>query len=206
VKTYPPGTRWLQAIRAILTLLLVSDVLVLLLSPTEHVSSVGSVSTGVMWSGDAYVHRQLPELEVSRVAVGLDLARDNHLIDYSLGQKLLYLMSHRLAFILVSIPMLILARRVVATAIHSDPFTPDMVRRLRVLGLAVLIGGALSEAAEYVCAQVLLRMVVPKQALFSAEPDVRITLWWLLPAFILLAVAEVVRRGVAMRAELDTVI
>jgi hypothetical protein len=31
-------------------------------------------------------------------------------------------------------------------------------------------------------------------------------LWLAMPAFILLAVAEVVRRGVAMRAELDTVI
>jgi hypothetical protein len=41
---------------------------------------------------------------------------------------------------------------------------------------------------------------------FGATVDHYPTLWWLLPGLILLAVSEMVRRGVDLRAELDTVI
>jgi len=200
------GTTWLRAFRAVVELLLVVDIFSLLVTPLEHVRSVGKVQVTVFWQGDPYMHRMHPELDPGQIAVGLSQVRDNQFIDYSALQTLLYLISHHLVFLLVTIPMLVMARRVITRAIDGDPFTPEMVRRLRILGLVVLVGGALSELTEYVCATVLLHITVPADALDFSEPDVKITLWWVMPAFILLAVSEVVRRGVAMRAELDTVI
>ena len=202
------GTSWLRVIRDVLGLLLLSDIAYLLLVAVNHNTRwpVGSVMVGDLWQGDAYVHRMHPELDPQRIVVGLNLVKDNHRISYSSAQTILSLISHRLLFALVTIPMLILAQRAIKAAIEHDPFTRQMVRRLRVLGWVVLVGGGLSELAEYVCARILLNITLPKDTLDFAQPDVDITLWWLFPALIVLAFAEIVRRGVAMRDELDTVV
>jgi hypothetical protein len=77
---------------------------------------------------------------------------------------------------------------------------------LRVLGFVVLGAGALSEVLEYVADLVLVRTALPKDLAWFAAPVFAPTFWWALPAFTLLAIGQVVRRGCLLRAELDTVI
>src|SRR5438046_2520272 len=71
-------------------------------------------------------------------------------------QYLLYQTQRGLAYTIVTIPMLFYGIRITGQAIRSDPFTQQMVRRLRNLGLLVLIGGLLSEIAANVAGDVLL--------------------------------------------------
>jgi hypothetical protein len=179
----------------------------LLIAPFIHVGALGQVMSGDIFAGDPYTHRAHQSLSVEWVTVEINRAGpDGQRVDETLAQRLLYLTTYRLAFILATIPMLVLARRLIGQAMRGDPFTPAMVRRLRVLGAVVLVGGALSEAAQYAAADALLRISLPPELLPWAQPNVRITLWWIMPGLILLAIAEVVKRGVALRAELDGVI
>jgi hypothetical protein len=204
-------TAWLRAIRVVVTLLLVSNVLFLaqeLILVRPHVGTIATVHAGDIFNGDAYVHRLHPELRVDNVTVSPnEIGPDNHRNHVPAWQAVLWLLTHHVAFALAAIPMLVLARRLLDAVVRSDPFTLDIVRRLRVLGWVVLIGGALSEIAEYVAARILVNSFIPAGFMREwAEPDTDITLWWVMPAFILLAVAEVVRRGCVLRDELDTVI
>jgi hypothetical protein len=64
----------------------------------------------------------------------------------------------------------------------------------------------LSELAEYVTARILFDSAVAGPLRGWSSPDFHLSLWWLLPGLILLAVAEVVRRGRELREELDTVV
>jgi len=61
--------------------------------------------------------------------------------DPSLLQTLLGLLTHGLAHAVATLPMIVMARRLVDRAIATDPFTMSMVRGLRRLGLVVLLGG-----------------------------------------------------------------
>jgi hypothetical protein len=55
--------------------------------------------------------------------------------------------SHGVSFCVAMLPMLIMARRLIAGVLAEDPFSLRTVRRLRVLGAVVLAGGAASEPA-----------------------------------------------------------
>ncbi len=123
-----------------------------------------------------------------------------------LRDQFLYLMSHNLAMTLATIPMLFLAYRLVDAAIRNDPFTSLMARRIRRLGLVVLIGGASAEVVEYACGRILIEIYVPQNLIGAVETDTSVTLWWAILGPTLLAISEVVRRGVSMRDELDGVI
>jgi hypothetical protein len=202
---YP--TTWLGLIRGLLTLILIADVGYLLLAPTIHVGPVGHVLAGDVFGPDAFAHRTHQSVAPTWVTVEINRpSPDGQRVAESLTERLLYLTAHRLAFTLATIPMLILAWRLVSRAMKDDPFTPAMVRRLRVLGAVVLIGGLLSEVAEYVAGVALMHVTIPPDILALAAPDIKITYWWLMPGLILLAIAEVVKRGCALRAELDGVI
>jgi len=186
-------------IQVLLLLLLMGDLVNLVLAPWwGRPGPVARVLTGDVFGPEAWALRRHPELDVDALSVSPR--------DFSTGETLLYLTGHGLAFSLATIPMLVMARRLVDHARYGDPFRPAMVRRLRVLGFVVLLGGALCEAVEYAASYTLMRISLPGDVLFGASPDVSVTFWWLLPGCVLLAVAEVVRRGCALRAELDEVI
>jgi Protein of unknown function (DUF2975) len=164
----------------------------------------GAIRIGSLIPNDVFIspeaHRRYPEL----MAGTLELYVPRH----SYGQYLLSVTGHGLAFVVVTIPMLVHARRLTSLALAGDPFTPAMVRGLRRLGFLVLVGGLLAEAVEYGASKILLSISLPNDEYrrFSSSPDYELSLSWLLPSFILLAVSEVVRRGCDLRAELDTVI
>jgi hypothetical protein len=193
---------WLAPIRVLLVLMLVGDVIAIPLLVFGHgAPQVGTVSVGEIFGGEPYVHRRFPMLDLSRVSV-VEL-------DASRAQDLLYLLGGGgLAFTLVSIPILVYAIRLIEDARRNDPFTRAMVRRLRTLGLMVLVLGLLSEVVEYTAQTVLLNISLPDDASLRhfAWINEYPSLWWLLPGLVLLGVSEVVKRGCDLRDELDWVI
>lgn len=96
---------------------------------------------------------------------------------------------------------LLVLLRVVQDAWGRSPFSARTIRRLRLLGATLLLGGVLAEAVEAVATVALDQ---PLQ--FDAVGSHLIAPWWFLAGLGVLAVAEVVDRGFAMRTELDTVI
>src|SRR5205814_1587739 len=115
---------WLGAIRVVLAFAMVGDLVYLATIP---------------WHGTFYVG--MAPLSGFKDPFGHDLPKDSNLSigftevglqHYTTGEKLLYLAGHGLTLALVTLPMLWLAMRLVGRAIDEDPFTVDMVRRLRV--------------------------------------------------------------------------
>lgn len=190
---------WLRFIRVVLGVMLVLDVVALLVAVANPVQTFGTVQSGDIFAGDPYLHRMHQELGVSDVSVV-------PVTSATTAQRLLFAVSHGVAFCLAVIPMLVMARRLIAGVLADDPFTLRVVRRLRVLGAVVLAAGAVSELTEYVTARLLLDSAVTADLRTWAHPAFHLSLWWLMPGLILLAFAEVVRRGQMLRDELDTVI
>lgn len=103
----------------------------------------------------------------------------------------------------VVVTMLAMLYAVVRRARREDPFLTAIVRRLRWLGVVALIGGPLAAIAEMVATLDLTRRLTGDPA---ASLDATAIGVWLLAGFGFLAVAEIVNRGRALRAELETVI
>lgn len=192
----------LRAIRALLTLMLVGDVLFLISAALTRVSGQTvtdlDVPVGVVYGPQPYLLRQA-NLQL------LPLTVHAYVHEPSLVQTLLGLFAHGLATGLAALPMIVLARRLVDRARATHPFTLDMVRGLRRLGLVVLIGGLLAELTRIAAAVAFYRSAVPGGDPYLG-PDSLIGFWWLLLGLVILAFAQVVEHGCALRAELDDVI
>jgi len=194
---------WLNVIGWVLAGALALDVVSVPLLIVGHgAPTVGTVPVGAIINGQPYVdvQRHLPDLFLGPVSL--------HAGRPSRTQDLLYALGNGLAVMLVLIPLLVLAIRLIEHARHHDPFTPQTVRRLRRLGLSVLVLGLLSGVVEYAAQTALLDISLPPDhALrFDATISHYPTPWWLLPGLMLLAFAEIVRHGWELRAELDEVI
>jgi Protein of unknown function (DUF2975) len=105
---------------------------------------------------------------------------------------------------LVAVTVFVLLLGVLRRTRRENPFLPATVRRLRVLAAVVLVGGPVAFTIETIAAMDLSVRVTNRYmgTIFDLTP-VGI---WLLVGFGFLAIAEVVNRGRAMRAELDSVI
>jgi hypothetical protein len=118
-------------------------------------------------------------------------------------------LEQRVAWVLTALPtyavvaaLLVLLLLIVRHARRGDPFTVAAVRQLRVLAVVALAGGYLGSVVELIAAMHLSSTVATDGVVgFSQFP-----LHWFLVGFGLFAVAEVVNRGYAMRAELETVV
>ena len=191
-------SRWLGPIQALLIVMLAGDVLSIPLILFGHgAPEVASVGVFTIFSGDSYVHRHFTMLGLSTVTVIEDSP--------SLTEDVLYSLGAGLAFSLVSIPLILAALNVIADARTGDPFTRLMVRRLRRLGLMVLILGLFSEVVEVVAQLILLRISLPDDP--TLRPFASIlhlpSFWWVLPGLVLLAMAAVVDRGCDLRDQVD---
>ncbi|MEE6261479.1 DUF2975 domain-containing protein [Plantactinospora sonchi] len=105
---------------------------------------------------------------------------------------------------LVAATVLGLLLSTVRRARRDQPFRGAIVRRLRALALVVLIGGPLAATAEAIAALSLSSRFTDGG--FSSVLDLAPLGPWVLTGFGLLAIAEIVNRGRALRAELDTVV
>ncbi|MFI5838616.1 DUF2975 domain-containing protein [Catenuloplanes sp. NPDC051500] len=103
---------------------------------------------------------------------------------------------------LLGLMVIVVLWRIVRVARRTDPFSPELPRRLRRLGLATIVLGLLAELVEVGIGMAASTAVYDEfwATTFGSN------FWWLLLGFGLLAVAEVLRRGGALRAELDEVV
>jgi hypothetical protein len=115
-----------------------------------------------------------------------------------------------LGYLVASLPMLVYAYHVTDEALRNDPFTLEMVSKLRKLGLLILVGGLVCEAAAFGGRRALLNDVLGDQLALREgsymDPSGYPTFWWLAPGLLVLAFSELVRRGCYLQAELDQVI
>jgi hypothetical protein len=119
----------------------------------------------------------------------------------STAQRLWWLVTTLPTGLVIAI-LLVLLLRIVRHARRADPFTPATVRRLRVLAVVALAGVVLAFPVQLLGSMALSGTVLSDAVAGSAE----FPAYWLLVGFGLFAVAEVVRRGCAMRTELAGVI
>jgi hypothetical protein len=201
-----PRRSWLATIQGLLLVLLVLDFLALPLYVLPNGAiQLGSVGLIDLWSNRPVLPpRTHPEVFTDRVPILLG-------VHPSPLQFVLYKLGHGFIYLAVTIPILIYARRIANAARLADPFTLEMVRRLRRLGLLILAGGVVAELTSYLTSLAVLDIYLDKYHAeplmrFDALPDYQPSLWWVLPGLILLGVSEIVRRGVDLRDELDTVI
>jgi len=201
-----PRRSWLAVIQGLLLAMLILDFPALLLSILPNGAiRLGSVSLIDLWNNRVELPpRTHPEVSVDQVPILLSVRPFSLLF-------VLYKLGHGFVYLAVTVPILIYARRIAEAARLADPFTREMVRRLRRLGVLILAGGALAELTSYLTSRAVLDIYLDR---YHAEPSMRLTalpdyqlsLWWVLPGLILLGVSEIVRRGVDLRDELNTVI
>jgi Protein of unknown function (DUF2975) len=206
VDTQPrSGAGRLRVIRTLLSLMLTLDVLTLisaaLIIVTGGIVATFDVPIELVYGPQPYVLRQ----------VNLHLMPNTANVfvqDPSLTQTLLGLLAHGLAYAAATLPMIIVARRLVDRAIASDPFTMAMVRGLRRLGLVVLIGGLFAELTRSAATIALYNSAVPDGHAMRDTTNwiTGFSFWWLLLGLVILGFAQVVGHGCALRAELDDVI
>jgi hypothetical protein len=118
----------------------------------------------------------------------------------TLWQATLYALT-TLPTTLVLAGMLLILLRVVKDAWDRNPFSTTTLRRLRLLGATLLLGGFIAEAVE---AAATVALDQPIQ--FDSFGSYLILSWWFFAGLASLAIAEVINRGFEMRAELDTVV
>jgi hypothetical protein len=190
-------TGWLRVIEVVLTLMLALNGLYLVVYVLSGPGSFarGQFDLSEFFGPEAYLARNHADIQLGDVTVVL--------AHYSFWQSLLEELRHGLAATLATIPMIYLARRLIYRAVDHGPFTPDMVRGLRRLGLVVLVGGALCSAVEVASSNILLRISLPAELLPHNYPDYQVSLWWVVPGLVLLAFAQIVRHGVSLRDDLD---
>lgn len=122
--------------------------------------------------------------------------------DPSLGQRLLYLLTVLPGLILVAE----IARRMahlLGTAQASDPFTAKTARALWGLGKLTAFGGLCAWVVSQIARGILSVTMLDSPVTFKPHQS---PLEWLAVGLIFAGFGLILDRGVAMRAELDTVI
>jgi Protein of unknown function (DUF2975) len=121
----------------------------------------------------------------------------------SVAQRLLYLVVVVPGLALVAVIAWRMAK-LLRAALASDPFSAPTVRALTALARITAVGGiavwAMSNLATWVLSATVL------DAPSTPQPHEAAALAWLAVALIFAAFGQLIARGVAMRAELDTVI
>jgi hypothetical protein len=122
--------------------------------------------------------------------------------DPSLGQRLLYLLTVLPGLILVAE----IARRManlLGTAQASDPFTATTTRALWSLGKLTAFGGLCTWVVSQIAQGILSLTMLDSPVTFKPHQS---PLTWLAVGLIFAGFSLILDRGVAMQAELDTVI
>jgi hypothetical protein len=193
---------WLRPIRVFLGILIVLDLVGLLVAILQ-------LFGGAHVIGTVQLHDLLPgATPIANPNLGLGGVQ---VLWHPVGtfQILMFAFGYGLGYLVASLPMLVYAYHVTDEALRNDPFTLVMVSRLRKLGLLILVGGLVSEAAAFGARWALFNDVLADQPALREGAYVDASgysFWWLAPGLLVLAFAELVRRGCYLRAELDQVI
>jgi hypothetical protein len=195
----------LVGIRRLLSLMLALNIVGLLSAALVRAS--GAIVTSFEVNLEQVYGPQPYVLQQTNRGVVLPLDIVVYIEHPSLGQTILRLLAHGLAYAVATIPMIIYARRLVDEAVATHPLTLSMARGLRRLGLIVLLGGFLAELARSVAAIALRQGTIHEgNPLTNGEWVDGISFWWIVLGFTILAFAQVVEHGCTLRAELDEVI
>lgn len=122
-------------------------------------------------------------------------------IEHPTGEQLTLATLAALPTYALTTAMLVMLWRLVGTARRTDPFTSATVGRLRALGWLLIIGGPVAWLVEFAARFSLSGTVSsrgPEATLDFFAPAV-----WFLVGLGMLAIGEVIRRGQALRTELD---
>ncbi|WP_317794022.1 DUF2975 domain-containing protein [Actinoplanes sichuanensis] len=125
-------------------------------------------------------------------------------VDHPTGAQRAWELLATLPAILLLLLVLFLLWRLVGRARHDDPFTGGIVTRFRALGLLSVIGGPVVWAIQSAAGFALSTTLKPLDAYTLL--DFAVPGSWLLFGFGMFAIAEIVRRGRSLRAELDEVV
>lgn len=125
------------------------------------------------------------------------------IVDPTVGQVVAWLFTWLPSFALF-MTVVVMLRRLVRDARRGDPFTLTTVRRLRILAVVTLAGGAVASLLEF-AAGLTVAWLALDGGIF-AEPYSFVGTAAVLVGVAFLVIAEVVKRGCAMREELETVI
>jgi hypothetical protein len=140
--------------------------------------------------------------EAGGATVAADGAVEASVADPSGHQVLLSTLTWLPTVVLV-VAVLALLFRALRDARRADPFTARTVRRLRILAVVALVGGEVVAITEAFSGMALVGTVLPSGGFHGV-------LWlpfgWLFAGIGFLALAELIRRGRAMREELAEVI
>jgi hypothetical protein len=201
--TKQPWT-WLRPFRAILLVLIVVNVLSLPVGVLQ-------LFNGRYVIGTVDFHALFPQGQPRPTQAGITFGS----VDFFWGptdayQTVLFGLSQGLGWIVATLPMLVYAHHVTDEALRNDPFTMTMVRKLRTLGLLILVGGLVAEVVVFAAGWALLDEALANEPGLRAGANLELvrypSVWWLLCGLMVLGFAEVVRRGCLLRAELDDVI
>lgn len=194
---------WLRPIRVFLGILIVLELVGLLVAVLQ-------LSGGGYVIGAVQLHDLLPgATPIADPRLGFGGVQ---VLWHPVGafQILMFALGYGLGTLVASLPMLLYAYHVTDEALRNDPFTLVMVSKLRKLALLILVGGVVSEAAAFAARWALLNDVLAVQPALREGAYVDASRypswWWLAPGLLVLAFAEMVRRGCYLRAELDGVI
>jgi Protein of unknown function (DUF2975) len=122
--------------------------------------------------------------------------------DPSLGQRMLHLLTTFPGLLLVA-EVARRMRNLLRAAERTDPFTAQTVRELMLVAKITAAGGLCVWLVSNVAKWALSASMLKSGAAMAPHDS---PLGWLAVGFILAAFAQLIARGVAMRAELDTVI
>jgi hypothetical protein len=201
-------TDWLRELRGLLLVAAIASaaytVVSAVLTMTGRAFSVG-VPAGSVLEADAV--RGLP------AGVVLDDQLNVYLkvVTPTTEQRLLAALATVPAYLLTT-AVLILLWRLVRQASTTEPFTIFIARRLHVLGWLAVVGGPATFAIALIVRFILSSTVLPNGSaalVFDTSVQLGDLGWpavWMLAGFGFLAIAEIVRRGQALRAELDEVV
>lgn len=123
-------------------------------------------------------------------------------VDHPSAAQTALAMTRDLPAVLIGIAALIMLVRIIAAARNDRTFTADISRELRQLGWLTLGGYGVYLVLTNAAAAALVQTVSDHG--FAVQFQVHYP--WLLAAFAIFAVAEIVRRGSSIRTELDEVI
>ncbi|GAB1640439.1 DUF2975 domain-containing protein [Krasilnikovia sp. MM14-A1259] len=136
---------------------------------------------------------------------GIHLARGTGLravVDHPTTRQVVWHVGQRLPWFLLAMFTLAALLLVVRAARRGDPFSVANVRRLQALGWVLTVGSVVAAGVELLAAFALSSTITTGAPNATAS----LPIFWAFGGLCVLALSEVVKRGLALREDLATVI
>jgi hypothetical protein len=195
----PPRERWLSVLQAVLGL----AVIAIALSALGLVLMAGLAAADVgRWPVTIPVTGALAD-PAADLPPGVRLSGPARITtELDLGQTLLFA-AGALPILAMGLGILVPLLRTLRAAIAGEAFTVANARRIRAVGLLLLFGSIAAAAVHSLTSWLIARSVLGDLA---GGPMLQLPWTGVCAGVAVLAVTEIVRRGILLRAELDEVV